>query len=45
MSTEQARFPSDIVAKVAADFPHEPYATVLALLDEYEGAERLHVTR
>lgn len=38
-------FPADIAAKIAVDFAHEPSDCVLALLDEYKGAEKARVIR
>jgi hypothetical protein len=45
MTTRETWAPADVVAKIAVDFPHEPAATVLALLEEYKGAAKLRVTR
>lgn len=45
MSTEGLSLPADVVSKIASDFPSDPLATVLALLDDYEGPERLRVVR
>ncbi len=36
---------ADIVAKITADFPHESAATILDLLDEYKGVEKVRVVR
>lgn len=45
MNTEEISLPADIAAKIAADFAREPLRDVLALLDEYRGAEKLRVIR
>ena len=45
MSIEGLSLPADVVRKIAADFPNEPQATVMALLAEYEGPERPRVIR
>lgn len=37
--------PADVVARIALDFPAEPAATVLSLLESYQGAERSRVAR
>lgn len=45
MSAEGFSLPDDVVRKIASDFPDEPLATILALLDDYGGPERLRVIR
>lgn len=45
MSAERLPLPADVAAKIASDFPNESQASVLALLDEYEGPERVRVIR
>lgn len=45
MNTEEPSLSSDIVRKITSDFPSEPLAGILALLNDYEGPEKLRVIR
>jgi len=45
MSTGRTSLPADVVAKIAADFPHERLDSVLAILDEYKGVEGPRIIR
>jgi hypothetical protein len=45
MTAGRIPLPSDVVTKIAADFAREPFDTVLAIVDGYDGAEKLRVIR
>jgi hypothetical protein len=45
MTTREAWPPPDVMTRIAADFPNEAPATILALLEQYEGVEKSRVAR
>lgn len=45
MSTEGLSLSADVARKIASDFPSAPLSKILAILDDYQGPERLRVIR